>query len=348
VLRESDYPLPEAFNTAFNESEIIIFESSADDPTDLLNNEEIKSLLVESEWISTMINENDKIIMLMDLANRYSAIIAQNEDLLNGIYDPVIGLTDEEQKIVDQISAISSEYQAMSEDEDIKAFFERSQKIDAKMKENEDIKYFFESFFNPDFESLETVLNRETFGLLESICKKHNYSITDLKYLKPYLAYSCLSMHILRQFAQADGVDDFFMKKAKEYNKSIEYFENAEFQYNLLANLGNEYGDDYYAYLFHDLDSDLDSDEEIEMAFNQMVNSWKSGVENNTFMLSMSYEMENFPTVYEAMIANRNNTWMPIIESYLKTSPIEFVLVGNGHMYGPDGLLTQLKKGDTI
>jgi uncharacterized protein YbaP (TraB family) len=75
-----------------------------------------------------------------------------------------------------------------------------------------------------------------------------------------------------------------------------------------------------------------------------MVDCWRRGIEDKEVNDSDLYEIENFPAVYKSMTSDRNNAWMPVIENYLKTSPVEFVLVGNGHMYGPDGLLTQLKK----
>jgi uncharacterized protein YbaP (TraB family) len=340
ILRESDYPLPSAFDTAFNDSEIIVFETSADDPLDLLNSEEIKYLIEEGGWVSVAIKENDKIGKFMDFVDRYSAMVTQNENVIASISDPAIYLTEEEQEILNQIRAVSLEYQKMLEDEDVKIFVKRAQELDAKTKESEDIKIFFESFLNPDFKSLETILSKDTFELLESLCEKYDYSIADLKFLKPYLAYSFLSVHILTQFAKVDGVDVFFEKKAKEYDKKIEYFETPDFQYNLLANLGSEYGDAYYAYIFRD----LETGEGIASAFDQMIVSWKSGLEDDATMFSMLHEKENFPAVYEAMITNRNNAWIPVIENYLGTAPVEFVLVGNGHIHGPDGLLAQLEK----
>jgi uncharacterized protein YbaP (TraB family) len=340
ILRESDYPLPEAFDAAFNESEMIIFETSVNDLSELLENEEIKDLVAESEWISTAADKNEKIFRFMDLLNKYSTMVMQNENVLNSMSDPSIRLTDKEQKILDQLRTMSADYQAMVLDEEVGEFVERAQNLTAKINESADIKYFLENFFNPDFQSLETILSEETYELLESLCEKYNYPIIGLKYFKPYMAYSVLSTHALTRFARKEGVDVFFMKKAKEYNKKVEYFETPEFQFNLIANLGIEYGEDYYAYLLRDFEGDGG----VEVAFDQIVSSWRSGVEDDEVVSSMFYEMENFPIVYESMIANRNNSWLPVIEGYLKTPSIELVLVGTAHMYGPDGLLARLKE----
>jgi uncharacterized protein YbaP (TraB family) len=56
-----------------------------------------------------------------------------------------------------------------------------------------------------------------------------------------------------------------------------------------------------------------------------------------------------YPLVYKTLIARRNNAWMKVLEKYLDNSPVEFVVAGLAHFYGPDGLLTQLKnRGYTV
>ncbi len=49
-----------------------------------------------------------------------------------------------------------------------------------------------------------------------------------------------------------------------------------------------------------------------------------------------------FPAIHQALLVDRNNAWMPQIEAMLKTSEVEFVLVGALHLAGDDGLLSQL------
>jgi uncharacterized protein YbaP (TraB family) len=157
---------------------------------------------------------------------------------------------------------------------------------------------------------------------------------------RPYVAIRNLSLHIIGQFARERGVDHYFMDEAVKHGKKKEYFETDEFQMDLIANLGEEYGDDYYSWLI----SEFTTLDDIEAQFDRVVDCWRRGIEDTEITDSNSYERENFPAVYEAVIAKRNNAWIPIIENYLETPAVEFVLVGNAHMYGPDGLLTQLEK----
>jgi uncharacterized protein YbaP (TraB family) len=334
ILRASDYPLPEAFNTAFEKSEIMVFETFSDDPDALLNDEQVKAFLEECNQLVVMVQENDELGRFLILSDRFSSMIARHPNAYSSINDETIQLTNEEREIRNEIIAMAVSIQKLWQNEDVIAYLERVQKILVMGAENEKIKIFI-NFMNPDYKSLDKVFSEETFDMLVSLCEKYDYPVMNLKYWRPYIAYSSLSMHVLNRFAQADGVDVFFLKKAKEHGKKIECFETDEFQYNLIANLGNEYGDSYYAYLF----SEFESEQGVEEDFDQMINAWKRG----EMIESMTYEREHFPAVYESMLANRNNAWMPVIENYLKTSPVEFILVGTGHMFGPDGLLTQLE-----
>jgi uncharacterized protein YbaP (TraB family) len=335
VLRASDYPLPDAFDTAFEKSDIMVFETLSDGPDALLNDEQVKTFLEECNQLVVTVQENDELGRFLTLSDEFSSMITRHPNAYNSINDETIQLSNEEWEIRDRIFAMANRIQKQLENEDVIDYLERVQKILAMGAENEKIN-FFTRFMNPGYQSLDAILGAETFHILESLCDKYDYPVINLKYWRPYIAYTTLSMHVLSRFAQADGVDIFFIKKAKERGKQIECFETDEFQYNLIANLGGEYGDSYYAYLF----GEFETDEGVEEDFDQMVDAWKRG----EMIEIMAYEKEHFPAVYESMVANRNNAWLPVIENYLKTSPVEFILVGTGHISGPDGLLTQLEK----
>ncbi|MCL2480953.1 MAG: TraB/GumN family protein [Spirochaetaceae bacterium] len=338
ILRESDYPLPEPFYTAFDESEIIVFESTGD-PMDIINNEQIKLFIDDCNIISEKFLNEEKIILFNELVTQFSVMLETHEKVYDSFTNPEIILTEDETKIFNEMLAIIIKISEESADEQIAAYIEVAQNLEAKMNVNEEIKSFINLFLNPDNKSLELILSSETFNVIESLCEKYNYPVLELKYLKPHMAYTILTMHVITQFATVDGVDTYFYEKAIEQDKKVEYFETQEFQFNLLANLGNEYGNSYYDYIFAVLDSYKEN--QMEMEFSEMVDVLKNGIVDNG---AMEYEREYFPLVYEAMVKNRNNSWMPVIEKYLKTPAVEFILVGQGHLHGPDGLLNQLSE----
>lgn len=76
----------------------------------------------------------------------------------------------------------------------------------------------------------------------------------------------------------------------------------------------------------------------------KMIASWKAGdldTLDNAFSERMRKET---PAVYQSLVVERNQKWLPQIAEMLKTPEIEMVLVGSLHLSGKDGLLVQLKK----
>jgi uncharacterized protein YbaP (TraB family) len=79
-----------------------------------------------------------------------------------------------------------------------------------------------------------------------------------------------------------------------------------------------------------------------------LISEWKKGISTTT-EASLNVKKAEWPAIYESMILNRNSAWIPKIEAYFNTEPVEFVIVGMAHLYGPDGLLPELeKRGYTI
>jgi uncharacterized protein len=73
-----------------------------------------------------------------------------------------------------------------------------------------------------------------------------------------------------------------------------------------------------------------------------MINAWRRGdVETLNRILRESFQ--DFPSLARRLIDVRNQNWLPKIDSYLRTGQTYFVVVGAGHIGGPNGLLTLLK-----
>jgi TraB/PrgY/gumN family len=53
---------------------------------------------------------------------------------------------------------------------------------------------------------------------------------------------------------------------------------------------------------------------------------------------------EKFPLVYKVLLVNRNQRWMPQIETMFASPGQELIVVGSAHLAGPDGLISQLIK----
>jgi hypothetical protein len=75
-----------------------------------------------------------------------------------------------------------------------------------------------------------------------------------------------------------------------------------------------------------------------------MLAAWRKGDMDSLGDLLVRELKEKAPQVYRRMIVDRNEKWLARIEAYRKTPRVEFVLVGAGHLAGPDSVLQSLRK----
>ena len=187
-----------------------------------------------------------------------------------------------------------------------------------------------------DNRTLKSVLSEETYNELSKQLLKVSLPIENVEKFKPgmvILTLSAMKMAEMTDFV--DGVDKYFLQKAKEDKKELDYFESTEYQIDLIANMGEGNEDQFVRYSIQDLDN-------MQKDISALITTWKdgSGLEAIIELKQMKAE---YPDLYKSMIVDRNNNWMVKIEKYLSDNKIEFVLVGAAHYYGEDGLIQQLK-----
>ena len=189
----------------------------------------------------------------------------------------------------------------------------------------------------PGEETLQTILNEETFKLLEEKAAELSLPLQNMLKLKPAMIVNFLTIMKLQQIGfMPQGVDTHFYDKATEQNMEVDFLETVDEQINMLVNMGTGYENEFVKYSLDDLDN-------TQTYINKIILDWRNGT--SEFVSSMLTEMnETFPTVYESLIIERNNNWMPQLEKYLTNKPVEFVIVGLAHLHGKDGLLSELKR----
>jgi len=58
----------------------------------------------------------------------------------------------------------------------------------------------------------------------------------------------------------------------------------------------------------------------------------------------MSADFRKMPQLYKKLLTDRNKNWLPMIDAYTKPPRKEFILVGVGHLVGPDGIPAALRQ----
>ncbi len=73
-----------------------------------------------------------------------------------------------------------------------------------------------------------------------------------------------------------------------------------------------------------------------------MISAWRRG-DVDTLNRILRESFQDFPSLARRLIDVRNQNWLPKIDGYLRSGKTYFVVVGAGHMGGPDGLLAMLR-----
>jgi len=132
------------------------------------------------------------------------------------------------------------------------------------------------------------------------------------------------------------GVDKHFMKLAREKGKRVIPLETPEFQIGLLVGFSKAEEDLLVAKSLEDIDNE-------KKLFNEMVLAWKTGDAAGLEKMLNDLRTEA-PSVFKKLVSDRTASWIPEFEKLLQGSQNAMVIVGAGHLVGPDGAVELLRK----
>jgi len=140
-------------------------------------------------------------------------------------------------------------------------------------------------------------------------------------------------------FDPDEGVERQLGRRAHADGKKIQGLETVEQQINILAGLSKEDQARFLDQTVTEMDS---ADRETQ----EIVAAWRSGNATKLAAL-MSDDFKAFPSLYRALVTDRNRRWLPQIERLLKGDQDYLVVVGALHLIGEGGLL-QLVRADGL
>ena len=188
-----------------------------------------------------------------------------------------------------------------------------------------------------DGRTLKQVLSRDTYQALEAFFTERNMSMAAVQRFKPGMASMMMTMMELQRLGLAGvGVDQFYTNKARADKKALGQLESVEQQLDFLAGMGEGQEDELIAYTLRDL-------KKLTEFFGALKKAWRKGDVESLEALGITELKQQFPEVYNSLLVNRNNAWMPQIGAMLNTKEVEFVLVGALHLVGNEGVIEQLK-----
>ena len=163
------------------------------------------------------------------------------------------------------------------------------------------------------------------------------FSFDTLKYMKLGYIYDYISlMPYLEEGYINDGVDNYFINKAKEDNKEIISLETYEEQLNLLLGYSNDFYIENINYI-------LDNYDEVKNDSINLYNVYLNGdIKELENILENEKNVENQEFIKD-MYDNRNINMTKKVEEFLLNNDNVFMVVGCAHVIGDNGIIDSLK-----
>jgi uncharacterized protein YbaP (TraB family) len=195
----------------------------------------------------------------------------------------------------------------------------------------------------PEGQTLQQNISPETYSMLEKKLSEVGLSVAQLDRLRPWMCYLKLILFELQKlgFDPQYGIDQYFFNKAQQDKKEMVFLESIDYQLSLFADMNAQEEESFLQQTLKDL-------EVIITMFADIVSAWERGdAPRLGSILNISFK--DHPDIYNRFLAQRNKAWVTKIEDLITQGDTALIVVGAGHLVGPDNLLQLLKdRGYTI
>jgi len=208
-----------------------------------------------------------------------------------------------------------------------------------KLSSTEAANQFMNKMTCTDDKTLKSILSEKTYIALEDKLLGYPIPMQNLEKLKPSMAIlTLMAVSMNRLGITADGVDKYYFDKAKNEKKYIQYLEAVDYQIDILSRMGDGREDEFVMY-------SLDELKTMENDLPLLISAWRSG--STTLITSQILEMKRkYSNLYQTMLVERNKKWLTKIEDFINDNRSVFIIVGEAHLHGADGLLNLLSEKD--
>lgn len=188
-----------------------------------------------------------------------------------------------------------------------------------------------------DDRTLKDVLGQDKFQELNELGLRHGFSLAAMNNLEPWLV-GLTAAQILLQSSDLSpelGVDKHFENKAIADSKPVGQLETIEDQLRLFDEMDMD-----LQILF--LETSLREFKQGKEVIDQMVTAWREG-DTQTLANILNDEIRIHKKIAERLLVDRNKKWADQIETYFGSDKDILIIVGAGHLVGPDSLVKILE-----
>jgi uncharacterized protein YbaP (TraB family) len=188
-----------------------------------------------------------------------------------------------------------------------------------------------------DGRNLQQLLDEDTYTALNNFMAVRGMSIDAFSTMKPGMLSVLLTVIELQRLGLAgEGVDTFYSKRALVDGKPRRALETLDEQFTAMQSLGEGKESQVILHTLNEID-------QLSVVMDKMKQAWRRGDNQALVDVAMAPWVEQFPSLYQALLVERNHRWLSRLDAFMRTSEVEYVLVGALHLVGPDGVLAMLR-----
>ncbi len=188
-----------------------------------------------------------------------------------------------------------------------------------------------------DGTSLHQNVSNETYQAVAERAKELGIDLRLLSPFKPWVVAMTMAAVKLQKlgFDPSLGIDRHLAERAKQTDKPTAGLETAEFQLDLFDRFSAKEQELL-------LRQSMDEMDHVERNVTAIVQAWKTG-DVGAVEKHLLVGMRDYPEIHRKVIDDRNQRWLPQIESLLSRGENALVVVGAAHLVGKHGIIELLK-----
>lgn len=183
-----------------------------------------------------------------------------------------------------------------------------------------------------DETTLRDLMGDELYATAERTAAEVDIPFDMLAKTEPWFAAITVEQLVLMRlgFNPLYGIEMHMTMKATQDGKTVDGLETVEEQLGFLDGLSLEAQNEL-------LIQTLSETGEVEEIMDELIRAWRYG---DTAYLeeNMLEDMQDFPELYAAIVADRNRRWVAAIEDLLDDDQDYLIVVGALHLIGDDGV----------
>jgi uncharacterized protein YbaP (TraB family) len=188
-----------------------------------------------------------------------------------------------------------------------------------------------------DGQTLEQTLDAATWQQVKDYCAKAGLPAASVNRMKPWLLTIMIAaMELQKLGVSQEGADAIYFKRAKADGKPAAGLEEFEHHVDLITRIGAGREAELIRSTFEDLAQSIADSP-------QLLAAWRQGDLAAIEKHVLEEMRTKYPDIFRDLIVTRNNAWLVKIDDLLKSPETELILVGFGHLAGPEGLIAQLR-----